>query len=246
MQHRLRPVDEHLEELRRRIWISVAALAVGVGVGYSVARPALHWALVHVGMPHVIAIGVTDGFYAILRIAFIIGLGLSLPVMLYEAAAFVLPGLVPRERRVVLVSIVPALLLFLGGVFAGFLWVVPAMLRVMMEFMGNGVQPQITLGNLFSFIVNVSLPFGIVAELPLVTGVLSYLGILEPAWLGHQRRYAVMAAFVAAAALAPPDAVSMLIMALPVYLLYEASVLITAVCWKARLRQVKRISQAAL
>lgn len=246
MQSKVKPVDQHIEELRRRLWVAAAALAAGTGVGYAAARTVLHWALVRVGMPHVIAIGVTEGFYSILRIAFIIGLGLSLPVVLYEAAAFILPGLLPRERRVVLFSLVPAFLFFVGGVSAGFLWVAPAMLRVMLEFMGNGVQPQITLGNLFSFIVNVSLPFGFVAELPLATGVLAYLGILEPVWFKRQRKYALMLAFVAAAALAPPDAVSMLIMAMPIYLLYEVSLLIATLTWRAQLRRASREAQAVV
>jgi sec-independent protein translocase protein TatC len=221
MRSQVKRVAEHLEELRRRMMRAALAFVAGVIVGYLVARPILHWILLWVGMPHVVATSVTEGFYAILRIAVVVGFGLSLPVILYEAAAFVLPGLLPHERRVVLLALVPAVALFLGGLAASFLWVVPAMLRVMLRFMGDGVRPFISLGNLFSFIINFTVPFGVVAELPLASWVLAAIGVLEGRWMRRQRKYAVMAAMTLAAALAPPDAVSMLVMALPIYLLYE-------------------------
>jgi sec-independent protein translocase protein TatC len=235
MRDREMPLEDHLQELRVRILISLAAVVVGFGIGYVTARPVLAWILLRVGLPHgVIVTGVTEAFFAVLKIAFVIGLVLASPVILYQAAAFVFPGLLPHERRAVSILVVPGLLLFLAGMAAGFFWIVPVVLRIMLSFTGPDVRPFFTLGKLLSFIFNLTLPFGVIAELPLVAGALARLGILSPAWFERQRRYAVLIAFVLAAALAPPDAVSMLLMALPIYLVYELAALVVRLAWREK------------
>jgi sec-independent protein translocase protein TatC len=128
----------------------------------------------------------------------------------------------------------PGLLLFVAGLAGGFFWIVPVVLRIMLSFTGHGIQALFTISNLLSFIINLTLPFGIVAEMPLIAGVLAWFGILTPRWVEHQRRYAVLIAFLIAAILAPPDAFSMILMAVPIYLVYELSALVVRVVWRRR------------
>lgn len=229
------PLTSHLEELRTRIFIILAAVLVGFGAGYTVARPVLHWILLRVGLGHgVIVTGVTEAFFAVLKIAFILGLVLASPVVLYQVAAFIFPGLLPHERRMVSLVVVPGVLLFAGGMAASFFWIVPVVLHIMISFTGHGIRALFTLGKLLSFIINLTLPFGIIAELPLVAGTLARLGLVSPSWFARQRRYAILLAFLMAAILAPPDAVSMLMMAIPIYLVYELSALVVRLVWRAR------------
>jgi sec-independent protein translocase protein TatC len=234
MQDREMPLEEHLEELRRRIFTMLVAVLAGFLAGYFVARPILHWVMTRVGVHHVVAIGVTETFFALLKVAFFVGMVLASPVILYQLAAFILPGLLPHERRVLYYVFGPGLVLFMAGMAGGFFWIVPLVLRIMVSFTGGGITAMFSISSLLSFVINLTLPFGIVAELPLVAGVLARLGIVTPTWLERQRRYAVLLAFLMAAILAPPDALSMILMAIPIYLVYELSALVVRVMWRAR------------
>lgn len=232
MRDRVMPLTDHLEELRRRIFIILGAVGAGFFVGYFVAHPILIWMLQVVRFPHVIVIGVTEAFFAMLKVAFIVGLVIASPIILYQIAAFVMPGLTPAERKMVGWVLVPGVVLFVGGMAAGFFLIVPTVLHIMLGFTGPDIKATFTLSSVLSFVINLTLPFGVIAELPLVAGSLARLGFLSPAWFERQRRYAIVLAFFIAAIFAPPDAVSMLLMAIPIYLIYELSALVVRLMWR--------------
>ena len=234
MDDREIPLSDHLEELRHRIFVIAGTVLAGFVAAYFVARPVLRWILRVVGAHHVVAVGVTETFFAILEVAFILGLVAASPVILYQMAAFVLPGLTAQERRIVSIVFVPGLGLFVAGCAAGFFLIVPTVLRIMLSFTGQGITALFTISSVMQFILTLTLPFGLVAELPLVAGVLAYLGILAPGWFERQRRYAIVIAFGIAAILAPPDALSMILMAIPIYLIYELSAVVVRVAYRRR------------
>jgi sec-independent protein translocase protein TatC len=227
------PLVEHLEELRSRLFKMLGALAGGFVVGYIVARPVLRYILQITDIHHVIVVDVAEAFFAVLKIAFVVGLVVASPVIFYQVAAFVVPGLLPRERRLLGVVLAPGLLLFLAGMAAGFYWVVPPVLRIMLSFAGPGITPDLRLASLVAFVIGLTVPLGFVAEMPLVAGVLANLGILSPQWFARQRRYALLLAFVVAAIITPPNtALAMVAVGLAVYAIYEISAVVVRLAWR--------------
>lgn len=224
-------LTEHLTELRNRLIVVLAVVGVAFVGGFFVSKPVLKW-LVDRAHVHVIVTGVPEAFIAVLNVDLVMALVVSSPVILYEVAAFVVPGLTATERRVMAVMLGPGLLLFLAGAAAGFYIFVPVVLHVMRQFILPGVGEDWTLSNYLSFIMDLSLPFGFTAELPLLSGALARAGLVHPDMFRRYRRYAVLVAFVIAAVLAPPEASAMLIMAVPLYLVYELSALVARVFYR--------------
>ncbi|MBX5467440.1 MAG: twin-arginine translocase subunit TatC [Firmicutes bacterium] len=235
MDDREMTIAEHLEELRRRLAVMLAAVAVAFGAGFFYARPVVDWLVARSPLGRVVVTGVTEAFYGLIKVDVVMALVASSPVILYEIAAFVFPGLTEAEKRLVRWVAVPGLLLFLGGMAFGFFVFVPVVLHVMLAFTGQRIVPLWTLNSYLSFLIVLTVPFGVVVEMPLVTGVLAALGILEPKVLARYRRWAVLVAFLIAAILAPPDALSMLLMALPIYAVYELSYLVARLMFRPAL-----------
>jgi len=229
------PLMDHLEELRARILKSLAALAGGFVLGYLVARPMLRYIEFVTEVHKLYVYEVPEAFFAIVKLSFIAGFVIASPVIFYQMAAFVLPGLLPHERRLLAVVLGPGILLFVAGMAAGFFWIVPPVLHIMLSFAGPGILPRIRLSSLLSFVIGLTVPFGFVAELPLVSGVLANLGLLTPRWFERQRRYAVLLAFIAAAIITPPNtALAMVAVGLAIYAIYELSALVVRVAFRPR------------
>jgi sec-independent protein translocase protein TatC len=229
------PLLDHLEELRSRILKSLAALAAAFIVGYLVARPMLRYIEYVTRVHQLYVYDVPEAFFGIVKLSLIAGFVLASPVIFYQVAAFILPGLVARERRLLAIVFAPGVLLFAAGMAAGFFWIVPPVLHIMLSFAGPGILPRIRLSSLLSFVIGLTVPFGFVAELPLVSGVLANLGLLSPRWFERQRRYAVLLAFVAAAVITPPNtALAMLAVGIAIYAIYELSAIVVRLAWRPR------------
>ncbi len=234
------PFLDHLEELRWRVLKSLVAIVLGTLVG---------WVIVE----HVDVIGLlkrpiapllpggrlvftspTEPFFITLKFAFVIGLLLASPVVIYQAWAFLAPALYDREKRLIVPALSVGVLLFAGGAAVAYEWVLPRALAVLFSFQRNDLAPIITADNYFGFAAQLMIAFGIVTELPLVVVILAALGLVTPQFLARNRRYAIVIAAFAAALLTPPDAVSMLLMMVPLWLLYEISILCAWVVTKRR------------
>ncbi len=227
---------EHMAELRRRLVYSLVFLLAASTAGWFLAPRLLAWLVVPVQRAGVqlIALAPAEQFGAYLRVAVGFGLLLTLPFLLYQGLAFAWPGLERRERRVALLAAPALLILFgLGLVFAA-LVVVPFTFRFLLGFRVAGVTTTLALGSYVSFLINVVLPLGVVFELPLLAGVLAYLGVLPAATLRCHRRYAVLLIFVVAAVLTPPDPISQLLLAIPLLGLYELSILVAGLAGRGR------------
>ncbi len=226
------PLTEHLTELRNRIGITVAVVGVLFLGGFFFARRVMDWLVHRAHVKHIIVTGVPEAFFSMIKIDLIMALVVASPVILYQTAAFIFPGLTKTERRVVAIVTGPGLGLFLLGMAAGFWIFVPLVLHVMLKFVGGGVSEYWTLSNYLNFIVYLTVPFGFLAELPLVAGVLSHFGIVAPASLRRYRRYALVLSFLIAAIVAPPDAISMIVIGSAIYLVYEVSVLVARIFYR--------------
>ncbi|MGH7676112.1 MAG: twin-arginine translocase subunit TatC, partial [Gemmatimonadales bacterium] len=242
-QHAEMPFLDHLEELRWRLLKSLLAIAVGTALGWFVAQ---HFDLLGL-LKRPIAPLLPDGrlvftsptepLLLTLKLAFVVGLLVASPVVAYQAWAFLAPALYQREKRMIVPALTAGVGLFLLGAAAGYRWVLPAALRVLFEFQRADLAPFITVDRYFAFATQLVVAFGVVTELPLVVAILAALGLVTPQFLARHRRYAVVIGALVAAFLTPPDALSMLLMLVPLLLLYEVSILCAWVAVRRRNRR---------
>ncbi|MCL2700624.1 MAG: twin-arginine translocase subunit TatC [Phycisphaerae bacterium] len=225
-------LGEHLAELRRRVIYALIGLALATGVAMSFAQPLIRLcerpflqAMEQSGQtPQLTMIGLTDAFMTYLRVGLYAGLVLAAPWIFYQLWMFVAAGLYRHERRYVLWAVPFSVLLFLLGAAFG-VWLSAPAIRFFLGFADTlGVVPIVTLEAYISFMTNLLLVFGLVFEVPLVVVVLAKVGLVERRTLSKYRRHVIVAMTAAAAFLAPPDALSMILMVLPMWGLYELGI----------------------
>ena len=219
------PVTEHLRELRTSILWSLAAVGVAAVGVFTQADWFIH--LLSRPIPRLVFIGPHEALVARVKIALFGGLILAMPVVLFQIWSFVSPGLSDRERGALKVAGPFSILLFFTGVaFAG-LVAVPVTLRFLLGFGGSALEPMISVERLVAFIGMMLLAFGAIFELPVVIVFLSRIGIVTPAFLKQKRPVVVVSIFILAALLTPPDIVTQCLVAVPMLLLYELSILLS-------------------
>jgi sec-independent protein translocase protein TatC len=222
------PFLDHLEELRSRILRSLAALAVGIAVGWWVVQRFQLVALLKVPIaPYLpdgklVVLSPTDPFLIVLKLAFVVGLVLAAPVILWQVWAFVAPGLYEREKKAIVPALAVGSVLFAIGASLGFRFVVPQALAVLFSFQTESLATMITYEKYFGFVLQIVLALGLSFELPLLITILAVLGVATPERLASFRRVALVLAFIAGALLSPGgDLVTMVVMTVPLVLLYE-------------------------
>ncbi len=233
------PFLDHLEELRRRILWSMAAVVGGTIIGFLLVQnfeimallkepiePYLPDGNLHVTKP-------TDAFIVTLQLSIMIGLVLAAPVVIGHVWGFLAPALYEHERRYITPLLIGGVGLFIAGVFMAYLWVLPVALRFLMTmFQEDYLEYIITARDYFAFASQLVLAFGVMFEVPIVMIFLSGIRLVNPATFARHRPYAVVVASVLAAMLTPPDVASMMMLMLPVILLYELGILIGRLVWK--------------
>ena len=240
---------EHLEELRRRILWSLGALVLGACVGFWVTtqydvigfltlpvRPLLEDGRLTYLHP-------TEPFMVSIKVGIFVGALIALPIVFYHFWRFVAPGLMENEKRIFVPALASSVLLFLGGAALAFFVVMPFGLRFFLGFATESLQPMITIGDYFSFAMQVTLMFGLVFETPLVILVLVWLGILPTRLLRKYRRHAIAVMAIISAVLTPADVVSMLLMLVPLYLLFEISLILGMAIERRRERNAGPVAE---
>lgn len=234
-------VVQHLEELRSRILVGLAALLVGMGASFAWTERIIAWLKVPAGdlLPKLIFLSPAEALVAYLKVTALSGLVLAMPVWLYEVWAFVRPGLSRQERGYAAGFILLGTLSFAAGMVFAYRLLLPVSLRFLLSFASDTLTPAITIGRYLGFTTAVLLACGFVFELPLAAFFLTRLGILTPAFLIHHWRMALLAMTVAAGILTPtPDVVNMLLLLGPLLALYGLSV---AVSWLAAPRRKRTL-----
>jgi sec-independent protein translocase protein TatC len=225
-----RPIVEHLDELRRRLfwvvgtWLLLALLAGAFArdVFRVLMAPAVD-AFVEAGHK-LIAIAPAELFLTYVKTAILAGFLVSMPMTLYQAWAFVAPGLYEKERRFALPFVLSATSLFFAGCAFGYFIAFPQTIRFLMGLEADFVQQSWTTQLVFSFMARLYLAFGVAFELPIVLVFLSIAGIVTPQALARFRKYAILVNAIIAAILTPQDAASMILLAIPLCLLYELGI----------------------
>jgi Tat protein translocase TatC len=246
------PFLDHLEELRWRLLYSLIAIVLASVVGWIIVeRMDVIGLLMRPIAPHLPGgrlnyTSPTDPFLITLKLAFIVGLVLSSPVVIYQFWAFLSPALYKKEKRLVVPALLAGSVLFLLGAVAGYLLVLPRALAVLLGFQIQALQPIITADRYFGFAAQIIIAFGVVTELPLILIILTSLGLVSPGGLRRNRRYALLVSATFAAFLTPPDALSMLMMMVPLLLLYEVGIWCSWVVTRRRTRAAARSGTTAL
>lgn len=233
---RVRPVShddrltlvEHLDELRGRLIVSAAAFGVALALCFWQNHLLLDIAAGPLpdGRKELITFGVAEPFTTTLTVSAYGAILLALPVVLYQAYAFVLPAFSERERRVVLPILLLAPALFVAGVAFAYFVVMPAATSFLLNFNDTQFNIQVRARDYYGFFATTMLAVGLVFELPLAIVAVTRLGIVSIDQLRANRRYAYLAIAILAAALPGVDPVTMLIEMVPLLALYELSILL--------------------
>ena len=244
------PFLDHLEELRWRLLKSLVAILLGTIIGWIIVQRIDIIGLLtqpiaaHIPGGRLNYTSPTDPFFITLKFAFIVGVVLSSPLVVYQLWAFLAPALYERERRLVIPALVVGMLLFLAGAAAGYFLALPHALSFLLGFQNQALQPIITADRYFAFAAQVIVAMGAVTELPLVIIILTSLGLVTPAGLRRNRRFALLGAGVLAAFLAPPDALSMVIGIAVLLVFYEVGILCAVVVTRRRTAAAARTGAA--
>ena len=231
---------EHLEELRGRLVKSIAAVAVGFAVAWIYRQPLLAWltrpfvsawqsdrlgpnVALHFNSPAAL-------FLAYVKLSMIGGCVFALPVVLYQVWSFIAPGLYSKEKRLALPFVVCSCALFAAGGWFGWRVAFPVAFRYLLSFSGPiagtalSVTPTVMIDDYLTFVGRMLIAFGLVFELPIVVFFLAIAGIVNHRHLIRYARHFVVAAFLVAAIVTPPEVISQLLLAVPLCVLYAVSI----------------------
>jgi sec-independent protein translocase protein TatC len=218
---------EHLDELRTRIVIAVFAFVAALILCFWQNHLLLR--IINDPLPHdakPITLSPTEPFTTTLTVSAYAAILISLPIILYQLYAFVLPAFSPTEKKVAVPLLLMVPFLFVAGAVFAYFVIVPAALNFLLNFNDSQFNTQIRARDYYSFVLLTLLAAGIVFQVPVGILGLTRLGIVTPQKLKRNRRYAYLGCAVVAAALPGVDPVSMLIEMVPLVLLYELSILL--------------------
>jgi sec-independent protein translocase protein TatC len=226
------PLLDHLLELRRRLLMSVAALAVAFAACLYFARPIFAFLvqpLLRAGQGKLIYTQIFEAFFVEIKVAFFAAMMLSFPIIANQIWQFVAPGLYRNEKRALLPFLFATPMLFLSGAALAYYVAIPVALHFLLGFQGNlgGVQQEALpgVGNYLSFVMQFLFGFGLSFLLPILLMLLERAGVVTRKQLVGARRYAIVGAFAIAAVLTPPDVGSQLLLAVPLVILYELALI---------------------
>jgi Tat protein translocase TatC len=218
---------EHLDELRTRLIVSIAALVVASGLCFwqndlllEIANKPLPGDLVP------ITFGVTEPFMTTVTLSLYAGILLAMPVILYQLYAYVLPAFSLQERRVVLPFLLAVPFLFIAGVVFAYFVVIPAATQFLLNFNASEFNIEVRAREYYSFFALTCISIGVLFQIPIGILAVTRLGIITPEQLGRNRKYAILVIAIVAMLLPGTDPVTMLISMLPLVVLFEVSLLL--------------------
>jgi len=232
MDEKKLPLTTHLQELRKRLILSFIAVGGGFALCYTfaekifdiLAAPLLNM------MPtggSLIFTSVAEAFFTYMKVAFISGLILASPFVLYQIWAFVAPGLYRHEKKYVVPFVLAGSFFFAIGILFAYYVALPVGFKFLLGFATDFIKPLPSMKEYLSFSIKFLLAFGLVFEFPVVLVLLARIGVVDAKTLARQRKYAILLIFIFAAILTPPDIISQVIVALPMIGLYELSILLS-------------------
>jgi len=229
----------HLKEIRNRIAVSVLVLIVAFFVCFAIIKPLAN---------ELLMMGLNSGFQYVylspselltsyFKLALILAVVVTSPVLIFQIWGFVSPALTQKEKRAVRPALIGGIFFFCLGAAFSYLIALPFMIQFLVNFsQSDFIHSSISVASYLDFMIGMLLTFGLVFEEPMLAFVLTSLGVLTPQLLKAVRSYAIPIIFVIAAVITPPDVVSQFMIAVPMIVLYELSILISSAVYKRRKR----------
>lgn len=226
------PFLSHLEELRKRLIACAIAAGVGFVISYIFAEHLFQLLMspLKEQLPEgdrLIYTNLPEMFLTYLKSALVSGILVSSPYIFYQLWMFIAPGLYQKERKYVIPFVIFSTILFVGGALFGYFVVFPFGFKFFLGFSNESIQALPSVKQYFSFSIKLLFAFGVVFELPVVVFFLTKIGVVTPSLMKRKRKYAILLTFVMAAILTPPDVITQCMMAGPLIVLYEISIMIS-------------------
>ena len=253
MENSKLPLKEHLSELRKRILISLTVLFIAFlfifnyseelfnilvfplksEIKLDVKNPYIH--IINKTPVSLVFLAPAEAFWMHMKVSFLASFIFVLPVIFYQIWKFISPGLLAKEKKYLMPFIFSSTILFLAGALFCFVIVLPFAMTFLLGYKTGSLTPMISVGSYVDFCMKLILAFGAIFELPLAIIFLAKLGIVSPAGLAKNRKYAILLSFVAAATLTPtPDAFNQTLMAVPIIILYEIGILLSMLIYRKK------------
>ncbi len=226
------PFLTHLEELRNRLIVCAIAIGIGFVISYIFSKQLFSFLILPLTevLPadsHLIFTNLPEMFIAYIKVALIAGIILAIPVIFYELWMFLAPALYRREKGYLIPFVLFSSILFLVGSLFGYFVVFPYGFKFFIGFATEDIQALPSVKQYFSFTIRLLLAFGLVFELPVVVFFMTKIGLITPDSMKRFRKFAILSSFILSAILTPPDVATQIMMALPIIILYEVSILIS-------------------
>lgn len=225
-------LTEHLRELRDRLIKSLIAVCVGFALCYAVIEPI--FSFLAKPLDDILPPGTTliftsypEAFFTYIKLALVCGIFVASPVILYQLWAFIAPGLYEHEKKWAMPFVIASTIFFVGGAMFGYFVVFPAAFNFLAGYANSNLALFPSMAEYFTLTIRLLLGFGIAFELPILMVFLGLVGIIDAAMLSRNRKYAILIIFTAAAIITPtPDILNQILLAGPLLLLYELSILL--------------------
>lgn len=232
---------DHLEELRGRIIKSLISIILFSIVAYVFSERLLEF--ITGPIPEVYFMAPTEAFSTRIKISLIAGIIISVPVIFYHVWRFIAPGLFQKEIKMIVPFVLASTIFFLIGAVFCFFLVLPLSIKFLLGFGTEKLKPMIKIKDYVSFVSYMILAFGSVFELPVISYFLGKIGIISANTLRKGRRYAITAILVLAAVITPPDIFSQMMLAFPLYFLYEVSIIVVKIIQRKKQEPEKNLEE---
>jgi len=240
-QDREVPFIEHIKELRKRLINSLISILIGFLIAYYFSEDIFRFLfkplkeVLPEGNKNLYFTGIAQPFFLFLKLAFVAGIFIASPFVLYQIWLFIRPALYEKERRFTLLFVLFGSAFFIGGALFGYFIVFPNIFNFFLGFAKDFLSPIITIDDYFSLVISLLLISGLLFELPLIMFILINLDILSVDFFRRYRRYAIVTIVIVAAIVTPTtDAITLLLLSIPLILLYEAGIVFSVLYKKLR------------
>ncbi len=228
-------ITGHLIEIRQRLTISVIVLVITVIVAFVFYEEIFQFLIAPAGDVPLIYTEMTEMLSTTMKVSLAGGVVLAMPFFVYQFIMFVSPALTRREKKYVYIALPWIALMFAGGVAFAYFILLPPALKFLLNFGSDIASPQIKIGNYITIVTRLLVAVGVVFEIPVVITFLSRLGIVTPQWLSKKRKWAFLGAFILAAIITPTmDPINQALVAVPLVVLYEISILLSRLVYRKR------------
>ena len=233
------PFLGHLEELRKRLVICSIAVGIGFSISYVFAKQLFSYLILPLTkvLPEdsrLIFTNLPEMFIAYIKVALVAGIILAIPIIFYQLWMFLAPALFKKEKKYIIPFVLFSSILFAVGALFGYLVVFPYGFKFFVSFATEDIQALPSVKQYFSFAIRLLLAFGLVFEMPVVVLFLTKIGLITPDSMKKFRKFAILSSFILSAILTPPDVATQLMMALPIIILYEISIVLSKTMYRKK------------